>query len=95
MRGEKTKQKTECSDIWVWDTWSRRKNRGQEATLNCRALEWTPCIGDGMWVLRQDDFMFQSCYETVVIRVVGQTHRKEKCCAKSGIFKLMKSEELY
>ena len=45
-------------------------------------------------MLRQDDFMFQSCYETVVIRVVGKTHRKEKC-AKSGIFKLMKSEELY
>lgn len=32
-----------------------------------------------MQVLRGGELMFQSCYETIVIRVVGQTSRKEEC----------------
>lgn len=48
-----------------------------------------------MWVLRQNELIFQSYYETVIIRVAGQTSEKEECCGKSGIFELMKSGEIY
>lgn len=48
-----------------------------------------------MQVLRGGELMFQSCYETIVIRVAGQTSRKEECGDKSGIFELMESVKLH
>lgn len=34
-------------------------------------------------------------FETVVIRVVRQTSKKEECCDKSGISELMESVKFY